>query len=108
MKILFTILIAFALASCSTTQAPVAPEPTEPVAVEIISPITVSVDEQPQTPTRLDPVPIVEALVDSGCKVAKFEYKEVVRGAGISVTCASKIPAATRPDPLATDGLEGL
>jgi hypothetical protein len=76
---------------------------TEPVVVEIAPPLTV-----PAPDTRIDPVPIMETLRLAGCQVTKFEYKEVVRGAGIIVTCADKTPDAPSADPLASEGLEGI
>jgi len=113
MKVLFTVLIALVLASCATTQEePIAPEPvasTDPVAVEITSPIVVTVDEPVKANTgRIDAAVFLQILVDSGCTVNKAEYKEVERGGGISVTCAPKAPDAPSSDPLASEGLEGL
>ena len=113
MKVLFTVLIAVVLASCATTQeVPVVPEPvvsTDPVEVEITSPIVVTVDEPVKdTTARIDAVEFLKILVDSGCTVDKAEYKEVDRGGGISITCAAKAPDAPSSDPLSSEGLEGL
>jgi len=73
---------------------------------EIVAPVEVIVvapKEQPTTnDSRIDAVSFLDALVKSGCEIDKAEYKEVIRGGGIVVTCKGNV------DPLELDGLEGL
>ena len=74
---------------------------------EIVKPVEVIVvapKDEPTTTngTRIDAVSFLGALVKSGCEIDKAEYKEVIRGGGIIVSCKGST------DPLEMDGLEGL
>ena len=108
MKMLL-IILAVAMAGCSTTQAPPETASAEPVPVEIVTPLVVTLDEPVQANTgRIDAATFLQILVDSGCTVGKAEYKEVDRGGGISVTCAPKPIDAPSSDPLSAEGIADL
>lgn len=73
-------------------------EVVEPVEVIVVAPE----DEPTTNGTRIDAVSFLDALVKSGCEIDKAEYKEVIRGGGIIVSCKGST------DPLEMDGLDGL
>lgn len=83
-------------------------EPTAPVATEATAPTAVPVVVVPaETPVtedggRIDAASFLDALVKSGCEINKAEYKEVIRGGGIVVTCVNRV------DVLDTEGLGDL
>lgn len=108
MKALSIVIVTMLMIGCSTTQEP--ETVSGPVPVEITTPITVAVDnpETIEATGRIDASSFLKILVDSGCDVSKAEYKEVDRGAGISIACMPKAPAAQRSDPLSTDGIADL
>ncbi len=113
MKLVFVIVTAIFMVGCTTgssepmeTSEPVPAEAAAPTQVELATPITVTVDELPETHKattgRIDAASFLQVLVDSGCAIDKAEYKEVARGGGISVTCSQGV------DPLDTEGLDDL
>ncbi len=116
MKTLYIIpilAIVLAVAGCTSgsrgkTVNVIEPTPTETAeTAPIETPVTVTVavpEAQPTTTnsTRIDAVSFLDALVKSGCEIDKAEYKEVIRGGGIVVTCKGNL------DPLELEGLEGL
>lgn len=54
------------------------------------------------TDARIDAASFLNALVASGCDIDEAEYKEVIRGGGIKVTCTKS------KDALDTEGLDAL
>lgn len=84
------------LAATPTATTPVpTPETTE---TTVAAPATIVVKAE----ARIDAASFLDALVASGCDIDKAEYKEVIRGGGISVTCTKA------KDALDTEGLDAL
>ena len=118
MKTLYIIpILAFvlAVAGCASggtepaiavTEEPT-PALTEAPPAEVVAPLEVIIvktdaNESAPKDVRIDAVSFLGALVKSGCEIDRAEYKEVIRGGGIIVTCKGSI------DALETEGLEGL
>lgn len=106
MKALFvTSVLAIALATGCTTGSTGKPVITETVAEPPAAP---TAEVTPNPTTRIDAVAFIAVLQQSGCTVSKAEYKEVARGAGISVSCATPAIPVTPADPLNAEGINGL